>query len=142
MNIKKNFEPGIDELKSTYQQTVDLYNSGRINDYFDFIHDEVVYYIASRNEPIEGKTAVRALYDEVVSQGESVHWELSEPKFLVEGMTGIVWGTFRNTWTYADGKTNVAIGRNTEVFTYSTGQWLKIYEHMSWFPVNEEAEKN
>jgi ketosteroid isomerase-like protein len=140
MNIRKNGESGIDELKSTYQQTVDLYNSGRIDDYFDFIHDEVVYYAASRNQPIEGKTAVRAFYDEVAAQGK-VHWELKESKYLVEGMTGVIWGTFHHTVTSVDGKAFVAVGRNTEVFTYSTGKWLKIYEHMSWFPVVEEAEK-
>jgi len=140
MNIRKNDEPGIDGLKFAYQQTVDLYNSGRMDDYFDFIHDEVVYYTAGLNQPIEGKTTVRALYDEYAAQGK-LHWELKEPKYLVEGMTGIVWGTFHHTLTNADGKAFLTVGRNTEVFTYSTGQWLKIYLHMSLFPVVEETEK-
>ena len=142
VGCRRSDKPGIDELKSTYQQTVDHYNSGRIDDYFDFFHDEVVYYAPRHNPPIEGKTAVRAYYDSFLSQAESVYWELIEPKFLVEGTTGIVWGTFRHTATDADGKAHVAVGRNTEVFTFSAGQWLKVYEHMSWFPVDEGAVKN
>ena len=135
-------EPTVVDLESVNQQIVDFYNSGRFDEYFDFFHDDVVYYSPSRNLPIEGKTAVRAYYDSFLSQAKSVHWELLESKSLVKGSTGIIWGTFRHTLTGADGVASVATGRSTEIFAYSAGQWLKVYQHMSWFPVEEDTAEN
>lgn len=133
----KSEEAKIEELKSAFELTVKLYNDGEIDAYFSKIHDDVVYYIPFSKDPIEGKTAVRNMYDDMLSKLESARWEAVEPKFIVNGTTGIVWGSFKHITRSKDQSTDILIGQDTEIFTKVNGQWLKIFEHIALFPDEE-----
>ena len=133
-NFKKS---DIEELKASFELTVKLYNSGDIDGYFALIHDDVVYYTTGISSPIEGKDAVRNLYDNLLSQAENTHWESIKPKFLVNGTTGIVWSPFKHTIKWKNQSISVIKGSDTEIFTKLNGEWVKIFEHMSYFPKQE-----
>lgn len=122
------------ELKAAFELTVELYNAGNIDEYFANIHNDVVYYTHSKKAPLEGKTEVRKWYETMLAKVDSVHWESLDPKFLVNGTTGIVWSPFIHTVKWKNKSIQTIRGQDTEVFTKVDGKWLKIFEHMSLFP--------
>ena len=131
---RNNEKAEIEELKAAFELTVILYNSGDIDEYFANIHDNVVYCVPYGKSPVEGKPAVRNMYDNMLSELDSAHWESINPKFIVIGTTGIVWGTFKHTTKSKDQSIGIFSGQDTEIFTKTKGKWLKIFEHISHFP--------
>ena len=125
------------DFKTAFELSVKLYNAGDIDAYFSCIHDDVVYYMPYSNTPVEGKAAVRAEYDKILSQADSAHWQSTDPEFIVNGTIGIVFSPFKHTVRYKDQTVRISQGRDTEVFTKTNGKWLKIFEHMSYFPEQE-----
>ena len=127
-------ETTVEGLKTAFNSTVMYNNAGKLDAYFGYIHDDVVYYTDHKNSPIEGKINVRAVYDGVFAHFDSTHWESTDPKFVVSGTTGIVWSPYTHTLIKKGQAAIIGKGRHIETFTKVKGKWLKISEHMSHFP--------
>ena len=107
----------VEEFMAAFDSTIVLYNAGDLDGYFGYMHDEVVYYTAGRNLPIEGKINVRIAYNGLFARFDSTHWESTNPKFVVSGTTGIVWSPYKHTLIKKGQPEDVQNGRHIETFT-------------------------
>ncbi len=117
-------------LQESFARQVELYNSGRFDEYFAHFSDEVTYVIG-HTKAITGKHEVENWYRSVMKEVESYEWD-GQLNFTVVGDTGYGSGPFRQVLRSKSAGDSVYEGQTSVVYSWDGHQWMKVGEHFCY----------
>jgi len=124
----------IDDLKASFEQLTQAYNSGNLDAFSAGMDDEVTVFTPLSPFPVEGRAAVKQFYQVLSANAESVTATRINSQFRVIGTTGLVWGYTAFAVKPKDGPMMNIFVRQTWTFTKSDGQWFVVAAHFSRLP--------
>jgi ketosteroid isomerase-like protein len=89
----------VDDLKARFEQAVALFNARDLAAWATYSHDEISFFSPHAPFALEGKEALLRAMQALVSQSESISWQIINPQFRVMGNTGVTWALFLHDQT-------------------------------------------
>lgn len=82
--------------------------------------------------PVDGKSALREVYEAFFQESENATFTPIHPHFRSSGSTGVSWGHFVLSLQLKGGPMQIPAGCFTITFTQVGRQWLVCASHFSW----------
>src|SRR5262245_59971340 len=82
----------IDDLKASFEQLTQAYNSVNLDAFSAGMDDEVTIFTPRSPFSVDGRAAVKQFYQVLSANAESITTRRINPQFRVIGTTGLVWG--------------------------------------------------
>jgi len=124
----------VDDLKARFEQAVALFNARDLAAWATSNHAAVIFFSPHAPFAVEGKEALLRAMQALVSQSESISWQIINPQFRVVGNTGVTWGHYSFTIKPHDGPLRTEFARFLLTWVKSEGQWRIVAEHNSRIP--------
>ena len=124
----------VDDLKARFEQAVALFNARDLAAWATSNHAAVIFFSPHAPFAVEGKEALLRAMQALVSQSESISWQIINPQFRVVGNTGVTWGHYSFTIKPHDGPLRTEFARFLLTWVKSEGQWCIVAEHNSRIP--------
>jgi ketosteroid isomerase-like protein len=129
----------LDDLKATFEQANKAQNALDLNTWSAQWHDQLVDFPPFPPFMVEGKTAVRQLFETLWANTENLTVTPLKTQFRVIGATGLVWGQFQTAFKPKGGPLQTTAGRFTITYVKSDGKWLMVSRHVSLLPAESES---
>lgn len=123
-----------DALKRAFQHLVDSFNAKDVNALTASAHDGVVQTGAFSPTAVDGKAALRDVYQSFFNDYETGTFTPLNPHFRISGSTGISWGHFALSVKPKGAPMQIPVGSYTITFAKTDETWLVIAAHFSWLP--------
>jgi ketosteroid isomerase-like protein len=124
----------LDDLKAVFGQVVGAFNARDTEALSRLAQDRVTFFGALTPFPVDGKDALRQLFQTMFATYESILLSPINPHFYVIGPTGIAWGNASLVVKPPGGPMTTLFARYTWTFVHSEGQWLILAAHLSRLP--------
>jgi len=124
----------VDDLKARFEQAVALFNARDLAAWATSNHAAVIFFSPHAPFAVEGKEALLRAMQALVSQSESISWQIINPQFRVVGNTGVTWGHYSFTIKPHNGPLRTEFARFLLTWVKSEGQWRIVAEHNSRIP--------
>ncbi|MCS6924585.1 MAG: nuclear transport factor 2 family protein [Candidatus Binatia bacterium] len=121
-------------LRAAFRHLVDAFNAKNLDALVASVHDDVVQIGAFSPVPVDGKSALREVYEAFFHESESATFTPINPHFRLNGSTGVSWGHFALALQLKGGPVQIPAGCFTIIFTQVGTQWLVCASHFSWLP--------
>ncbi len=129
----------LDDLKATAEQANKAQGALDLNSWSALWHDQVVDFPPFPPFMVEGKAAVRRMFEALWANTESLTVRQINPQYRVIGSTGLVWGQYVTEFKPKDAPLQRTTGRFTATYVKTDGKWLMVSRHVSLLPTESES---
>jgi ketosteroid isomerase-like protein len=129
----------LDDLKATAEQANKAQAALDLNAWAALWHDQLVDFPPFPPFIVEGKAAVRQMFEALWANTERLLVRQINPQYRVIGSTGLAWGRYVTEFKLKNAPLQKTTGRFTATYVKTEGKWLLVSRHVSLLPAEAEA---
>ena len=129
----------VDDLKATAEQANKAQGALDLNGWSALGHDQLVDFPPFPPFMVEGKAAVRQMFEALWANTESLMVRQINTQYRVIGSTGLVWGQYVTEFKLKNAPLQKTMGRFTATYVKIDGKWLMVSRHVSLLPTESES---
>jgi ketosteroid isomerase-like protein len=136
---REEFMSDLDDLKATAEQANEAQGALDLKAWSTLWHDQLVDFPPFLPFMVEGKAAVRQMFEALWANTESLNVRQINPQYRVIGSTGLVWGQYVTEFKPKKAPLQRTTGRFTATYVKTDGKWLLVSRHVSLLPTESES---
>ncbi len=125
--------PAEDEVVALERAALDRWGKGDVNGFLSLYAEEITYFDPIQDRRVDGRAALRALYEPLAGKFTVDRYEMLNPKVQRYGDVAVLTYNLQNYVRQVDGTERPATRWNsTAVFRRIDGRWRTTHSHWSY----------